>query len=159
MTIQLYHFTSLAHLPDIIRTGRLLLCESNISKKRKHAGPPVCWLSKSEDPTRCGLQHDPALQKLHDYDKIDKTRIRFTVELPNVLATRYVDWARAQGIDRKWLAEIMQSGGSRQWYVATRPIEMTFWREVRDLHADRTIWLAPPGPEIRGVRDLKGATQ
>lgn len=157
MTVTLYHFTSLAHLPDIISNGRLLLCESNISKKRRMAGPPVCWLTKSDDPHRCGLQQDPALRELRDFDKIDKTRIRFTVEMPNALVTRYVDWARAQGIDRKWLAEIMTSGGSRQWYVATRPIDMSFWREVRDMNEDRTIWLAPPGPIIRGVRDLKEA--
>jgi len=147
--MQLFHFTSIAHLPDIIRSGRLALCESNISVKRRMAGPPVVWLTKNGDPSADahGLQHDPAMQALHDYWKIDKTRIRFTVEVPNAWVTRYHDWAKSQGIDRKWLSEIMQTKGAFSWYVCSRPITMEDWVEIRDVVEDRAIWLPAPRPD------------
>jgi hypothetical protein len=154
MTIVLYHFTSVANLPAIVQSGKLLMSESHISPKRRMAGPAVVWLTKSDDPAKCGVVHDKALQQLHDFDLVDKTRIRFTVELPPVMVTKYLDWARARGIDRRWLAHVMASGAARGWYVSTRPIGMLCWRQVYDRLTDRVVWMAPPHTLLRSAADL-----
>ncbi len=152
--IFLFHYTSISALPNIVRTGRLMLSESELSPKRRMAGRPVVWLTKSDDPKSSGIMHDPTLQNLRDFDLIDKTRIRFKVELPNKLVTRYRDWAKGQGIDRNWLAHQMTFPGANSWFVTTRPIEMFCWREVIDLQEDRAIWVAGPHAQLRGASDM-----
>lgn len=147
--MELFHFTSIAKLPAILRSQRLQLSESGISEKRPMAGPPVVWLTKNGDPAAeaHGIHHDPVNQKLHDYHLIDKTRIRFTVELPNVRVTRWADWARSHGIDRAYLSRVMSIKGAFSWYVCERPITIESWIMVEDVQADKVIWLAGPRPE------------
>jgi hypothetical protein len=145
--LRLYHYTNLESVTRIIASGMLLLTESNISAKREHAGPPVVWFTTHESPEGGhGLQLDPTLQKLSDFNKIDKKRIRITVELPKNRVHKYVQWAKSQGINQAMLDSLASQGGLYSWWVATKPVGMDDWVEIHDLQDDskgeggRLVW-------------------
>jgi len=129
---RLYHYTSIEHLPLIVASGKLLTTESKVSETREHAGPDVVWLTS--DP-ECAHGHGIGKSA----DGIDKSRIRFTVDVPNREVQRWKAWALGHGMDRAWLktftesaAQSGQSDGAGTWWVAERPVLSTRWVSVVD---------------------------
>ena len=130
-TVTLYHYTCIEHLPTILAAGYLKTSESNISPRVPHAGPDVAWLTTQPDPTLGhGLNAGQTV--------VDKTRIRFTVQVPKRAVTPWRLWATMQGIDPTWMRALAQAGGSGTWRVTPRPIPAEQWVEVLDRHTGRT---------------------
>ena len=123
--MRLYHFTSTAHLPRILADGFLKVVESNMSRTREHAGPDVVWLtSRSEPAAHRGWAGGSA---------VDKTAIRFTVDIPDRDVHRWSEWARRRGIDQKWMRALASTGGSASWYVVERVVSAGEWIEIMDV--------------------------
>lgn len=124
MTGPLYHFTSVAHLQRILESGYLKTVESNVSFKREHAGPDVVWLTTSQTADAGhGLQGS----------SVDKTAIRFTVEVDKRSVHKWKEWAKARGSSQETMAILARSGGSASWRVVTAPIPLENWVEVRNM--------------------------
>lgn len=123
----LYHFTSLHHLPAILRLGILTTTESNVSPMRAHAGPDVVWLTKDEDPAAGDLEWA-------SLSVWDKTEVRFTVDLNRRNAKEWLSWSTERGMKKYWRDALIKTGGgmhaARGWYVATRPILQSEWKAV-----------------------------
>jgi hypothetical protein len=129
-TMRLNHFTCIENLPAILSSGHLLVTESNVSRKREHAGPDVVWLTTSDDPSLGhGLQGSSA----------DKTRIRFAVGVPKREVARWHDFAREFGMERGAISELAAAGGSGTWRVIRRPIPASEWLEIIDLRSGEAI--------------------
>jgi hypothetical protein len=112
----LYHYTTVLHLPSILRTGWLTTTESNLSLTVEHAGPDVVWLTKTETGHGNGL-----------LGAVDKMAVRFTVNPDPAHTHWWPIWSRAQGITREiYNALEKTSGGSAaNWWVSTRPIPLS----------------------------------
>ena len=119
--MKLYHFASAGRLAQIMDDGYLKVTESNMSRTREHAGPDVVWLTS--DP-------DPSAQPWKSGAPVDKTAVRFTVDVPKREAQRWRGWATRRGIDPRWLKNIAASGGSGRWYVIERPVPRAEWIEI-----------------------------
>lgn len=128
----LYHFTSPDHLPLIFRSGLLKPTESNLSMNRAHAGPDVVWLTS--DP-------EPGYMEWTEGSINDKSRIRFTVELPRRAAQPWSDWAARLGMKPEWKRALINSGGKgwRRWHVVQRPVLASEWREVKDMRTGELV--------------------
>ncbi len=122
--MKLYHFTARHHLPAIRAAGVLKVTESNMSKRREHAGPDVVWLTSNPEPAA----HTWKVGSI-----VDKTEVRITVEVPKRAAHRWREWARRRGIDREWMRVLASVGGSGSWYVVERPIPEAEWVAVEVL--------------------------
>lgn len=126
----LYHFTSTWHLPQILEDGYIGVTESNLSRHREHAGPDVAWFTKS--PTVAGTTF---LQGT----VVDKTEIRFIVDVPSGDAHKWWTWARRRGIDLRWARGLAAAGGSAFWYVIERPVPAAEWRNVTNVRTGELI--------------------
>jgi hypothetical protein len=124
MTNPLYHFTSAVHVPTILASGYLKTVESNVSFKREHAGPDVVWLTTS-----------PTAEAGHGLQSslVDKTEIRFTVEVDKRSVHKWREWAKARGSSQETMTNLARSGGSASWRVVTTPIPAANWVEVRNM--------------------------
>lgn len=121
--MKLYHYTSRVHLAQIGLDGFLRVTESNISPTERLAGPNVVWLTSS-----------------HDWDKqswmvgsaVDKTEVRFTVEVPHRDVSWWPEWSARHEIDIDWYDSLNEAGGgnAERWYVCERPIFKVEWLEV-----------------------------
>jgi hypothetical protein len=118
----LSHFTSAYHLHAIATDGYLKVTESNISLLREHAGPDVVWLTDNTEPTsQCWARGSV----------VDKTGVRFIVNVPDEDVYPWRTWAFDQGIDQFTFDALAQTGGdSDRWFVVTRPIPVTEWVDV-----------------------------
>lgn len=124
MTNPLYHFTSAVHLPAILGSRYLHTVESNVSATREHAGPDVVWLTTS-----------PTAEAGHGLQSslVDKTEIRFAVEVDKRSVHKWREWAKARGSSQEWMAVLARSGGSATWRVMTVPIPAENWIEVKNM--------------------------
>ena len=129
-TVRLYHYTSERHLRRILSAGYLKTVESNISFKREHAGPDVVWLTTDETAERgLGLQGS----------NVDKTEIRFTVELDRRAVHKWFSWAKARGSSQQAMDVMAKGGGAGSWRVVERPIPSSEWVEVRNMRTGAVL--------------------
>lgn len=135
-----HHFTSTSHLRAILTDRALLPSESNIGSPREgaHVGPDVVWLLDEATPTHGhGLEHST----------LDKTGVRFSVEVP---AIRWTDWQWASRMDPRWKESILATGGGTEaaghWYVWPAVIPSRLWSEVA-LRQDDGTYLPLPAEE------------
>lgn len=128
--MRLYHFTCEEHLQDILESGYLKTCESNVSFKREHAGPDVVWLTTQERADAGhGLQHSSA----------DKTVIRFTLDLDKRAVHKWREWAKARGSSQLVMGALAEAGGSGSWRVTTSPVTAGQWLEVRNMVTNEVL--------------------
>jgi hypothetical protein len=112
-----WHFTSALHLPHIMEAGTLRTTESNIDPVLPHAGPPVVWLLDEDhsDPDKNGLA-----------GRVDKSEIRFTVDVLESRCRRWVEWAPMNGAEHGWMVALAEAGGgweyAEHWWVIARSI-------------------------------------
>jgi len=124
--VTLYHFTSSAHLHEILADGYLDVTDpvleppsdNMLRDLQRHGmvrkggdanprawwsqGPPVVWLTSNPDPSThdgWGLHVPGALANIGN---ADKTEIRFEVEVPANEAPKWWGWAKRNGIDLQW---------------------------------------------------------
>jgi hypothetical protein len=124
--MKLYHYTCTRHLPKILEDGFLKTVESNVSLKREHAGPDVVWLTDEDDlqqPDRYPGWATPLAL-------VDKTGVRFTVEIEDAIPWR--SFARHHKVQMLVYATLNDTGSNAadHWYVVPRQIPRTEWRQV-----------------------------
>lgn len=128
--MNLYHFTSLPHLEEIIRSGTIQVTESNIGAPWQdptypygsHAGPPVVHLMDVADP----FAFDHGLGGAH----YDKRQVRFEVNVPGI---PWMDWEWTATMSPRWrriLEEQAGQGASDHWHVFPAPIRRRRWASV-----------------------------
>lgn len=161
----LYHYTCLEHLPRILESGLLKTTESNLSVVRSHAGPDVVWLTTDPDckhghgignndeyaaknARSIGIEPTPEMM-----EKWDKTRIRFTIRLPNTHVHKWQEWSRKYSIDPTWRKAFIKAanGGVNTWRVVEHPILQDRWVEIIDRHTGQHLWT----PRNRGAASIK----
>jgi len=138
----LYHYTTVLHLPSIGADGHLKVTESNIGgppgksiePSGEHVGPDVVWLTDRDGLTtnRDTLRAGCALSSgSFSILSVDKTVVRFTVEVPDEDVMRWEDFAKEHGISRRW-QRILEKWPRRPnwWFVVQRPIGSEEWVEV-----------------------------
>lgn len=155
-----YHYTCLAHLPRILQAGFIKTTESNVSLERTHAGPNVVWLTTDPDckhghgidgnatyaaAQSRGVELTPELLA-----QWDKTRIRFTVRMPNNHVHKWRDWSEKFQMNPLWKKAFIKAagGGVNTWRVVEHPIFQDRWVEVIDRHTGESLWTP------RGRRDI-----
>jgi hypothetical protein len=122
--LTLYHFTAPyreGHLGAILRDGVILTTESNVSRRREHAGPPVVWLTDDPDPTT------HAGWAAQNTVKLDG---RITVQTDASKTMRWASFCVAQRVKPTWQSQLASAGGAHSWYVATAPIPTSRWVAV-----------------------------
>lgn len=135
----LYHYTTELHLPKIFADEQLNPTESNLSGWSSHAGPDVVWLtswSSPDDGTALGLTGG-----------VDKTAVRFTVDVPRLEVDQWDSWAKRHGIAREWKRALKNAaripeGERAPWLVIERPIGMDEWVEVTHMRKGVVLWNA-----------------
>ncbi|MCU1597087.1 MAG: hypothetical protein JWQ47_826 [Glaciihabitans sp.] len=129
--IDVYHFTSRYHLPQILLAKQLNLVESNISFTRENAGPKVVWLT-----TRATADAGLGLRT----SAVDKSEIRITVRLDKRSLFVWRDWAKAHGSNERTIEILAKSGGgSRSWRVTEKSIPAASWVEIMDMATGELI--------------------
>jgi len=114
----------------ILEAHFLKTVESNVSISRTHAGPDVVWLTTNETADAGhGLAGAP----------VDKTAIRFTVDLPAREVHKWKEWARSQGSSNSLIQSLAAAGGAGSWRVTTKPIPIENWVEVRRMTTDEVL--------------------
>ena len=100
-----------------------------MSRTREHAGPDVVWLTRNPEAV---------VQTWKKGSAVDKTEIRFAVDVPGREAHRWRDWSASRGIDPNW-ARYLAMPGSGSWYVVERPVPMSEWAEILDVSTGEAI--------------------
>lgn len=151
----LYHFTSWVAWERIRKDGTLLLSDPQVHPSKR--GRPVVWLTKSDvcqDATAMGLASNPTVTQLADFDRIDKTRVRITVDVAKTYTHRWREWAPKHGGHPGWLSHIHATcSAAGTWYVHTKPIPRADWQDVLDVGEDRHLSIAPTVAQL-GFRKL-----
>ena len=131
----LHHFTSTVHLPRIFDAGHLRCTESNLHPITANAGPDVVWFTTMDTP---------ALGHGLSGSIVDKSEVRFTVDVPDNWVRPWLPWAEAQGIDAGWLSVMVEAGGGREaaesWRVTFRPVRSDRWVAV-DRRTPSGLWV------------------
>ncbi len=107
--MQLYHFTSLIHLPKIMR--------SDLSRGEVPIGP----FPRRRLPTAVNLTSNGSGKANADWNRgnlIDKTRVRLTVDLPDDQVTTFGQVRRRFKISRDWVRRLAPGQEYRNWYFA-----------------------------------------
>jgi hypothetical protein len=106
--MKLYHFTSLLHLPSILREG--------ITKGEVPLDPrtPYNKLPQAPNLTSNGNPH----QQSWIGGLTDKTKVRLTVEVPDEDLTTFRQVRDKYGIRASWLKRLDPSYDRRNWYFA-----------------------------------------
>lgn len=152
-----YHYTCLAHIQDILHAGAILTSDPLLGHKTH--GQPVVWLTTdAECKYQHGLQH-AALGGLltgtlvDDETRIkwDKTRIRFTIALPNSHVKRWRAWNHEHCGNPDLRTQLIKAsgGGSFTWRVVEHPVMSDRWIEVLDTVTGEQLWQPtrrPPKP-------------
>jgi hypothetical protein len=121
--LKLYHFTSVRHMNDIMKSGCIRTTYSDIQPDG--AGPAVVWLTSNPEPKQEWTEGGAPSFLLEKYG------IRITVEIPDKDAHRYPEWSRKMGINPKWFKLYSEKDGDYgNWYVVTRPVGKTEWKAV-----------------------------
>jgi len=121
--LKLYHFTSVRHAKEILRSGVIRTTYSDIQPDG--SGPAVVWLTSNPKP-----KQEWARSEVPNF-LFAKYGIRITVDIPEKEAHRYSEWSRKMGIAPKWFKFYTERDidfGS--WYVVTRAIGRPEWRDV-----------------------------
>lgn len=161
--MRLWHFTSIFHLVAIVEAGSLRLTDSVIGSSRSdwpptgdHAGPDVLWCFDTPDPD----VGDPEMLIGHRYvprrvfgrrvgrgklHRIDKQLVRFTLDVPDSEVVAWVPWARAQGIDERWLEALTRNNPPDGWRCVLRPVPESEWVTVDTRPTLDAEWETCPG--------------
>lgn len=152
----LQHWTSPANWEQIRSSGALLLTNPMVHPSKPGRG--VVWLTNRDtidNPDDMGLGLDPVVKMLTDSDRIDKSRIRITVEVSKVYAHRWLEWAPKHGGHPGWVSHIRSSVRlCGTWWVHTRVIPREHWVAVHDVAQDVALSIAPTF-ESMGFRKLR----
>lgn len=129
-----YHFTSRLHLPAIVACGFLKTTDSILSPDPARGGPPCVWLLDID--TLNG--HDHGLGG----SIVNKSEVRFTVEVDQTRAVKWLDWAANNSIDADWRDIMVSAGGgyaaAEHWYCVFRSIPSDQWVRVEQRTAHDT---------------------
>ncbi|MGB5794437.1 MAG: hypothetical protein WBH51_01445 [Mycolicibacter algericus] len=147
-----YHYTCLAHLDDILTAGKLTTTEPNLQPARG-GGPRVVWLTTDPDckyghGLQAELTETAALVRGITLtegmrEQWDKTRIRFTIRLPNGHVHRWRQWALDHNADPMATRQLVRAaaGGANTWRVVEHPILCDRWLEVLDRQTGEQLWV------------------
>ena len=132
--MKLYHFTSVRHVKEILKSGVIQTTYSDIQSDG--AGPAVVWLTSNPKPKQGWTERDAPNFLFEKYG------IRITVEISEKEAHRYHEWSRKMGMDPKWFKLYTERDGDfENWYVVTRAIGRPEWRDVEmweGFHSNQT---------------------
>ena len=127
--MRLKHYTSVLHLPYILQSGSIKVCESNIGAPRgriahegpagPHAGPDVAWFTVGDYE---GTAASPVPGSRPKDDVV------FEVEVDD--AHHWPEWARLQGINEQWYRILAEMGNPDEWYIVERPVPREQWQRV-----------------------------
>jgi hypothetical protein len=126
---RLCHFTSECHLPLILRDGYLRTTDSNVSSSRQHACPDVVWLLDEPELGRHlhGLRNRGA-------PSVDKTAVRFTLELPRSKVLRWTEFAMRHPYSPAMSDHLIGSAAGKaavaKWWVTELPVPRARRRAV-----------------------------
>lgn len=115
----MYHFTSSHHLPVILNSGYLKLCDSNVDIIQPDRS--VVWLTDlpEVEPNSHGLG-------------AQKTAVRITVDVPGI---QWLKWAPTAYMDPNWRHHVIEGGGGEEaaehWFIHPAPIKASRWTEIR----------------------------
>ena len=127
-----YHYTSEPHLEIIQEAGVIKTTESNVSSAKEHAGPDVVWLFreplKGPTPKMLITSIDVKIGTLY----LDKSKIQMQVDVPEHEVQRADKFFKKMGADPQWIEHLEYMGQSKKkkWYVISRNIPKSEWREV-----------------------------
>ena len=74
----------------------------------------MVWLTSEPDPV--AEEHGLAGSAL------DKTAVRFTVDVPDEDVHRWIEWSRKRGITKAWANALERNASAESWYVVERRI-------------------------------------
>lgn len=128
----LYHFTSKRQLAGILSSGELLMTPNpHLSAPGEKF--PVLWLSsesgdgKGAATVAAGLNLDQAINR----QLVNRTEIRFTVEVPDDEVVTWADYADFYGVLPKVIRKYAKWPRHSEWWVPfTRSIPAEEWVEI-----------------------------
>lgn len=160
-----YHYTCLALLPNILEDG-VLKTSSPLLGHATH-GQPVVWLTIDGE---CKYRHALTIDSPSDLfghpqadeqtrELWDKTRVRFTIALPNAHVKKWRAWHLEHCGNPELRNQLIKAsaGGSWTWRVVEHPIMSDRWVEVLDRVTGKTLWTPtrrPPPIRCEECRQL-----
>jgi hypothetical protein len=146
--LELWHFTSLAHLPLIIGDARLTTTESNVGSGRPEWPPfgdrlaaDVLWCFDSPTPVIGDRRMlTGGLMTVSGPIPVDKRLVRFTIDVPTEAVVAWVPWARAAGISEEWLASLTANNPGDGWRCILREVPAEEWVAVDWRPHQRARW-------------------
>jgi hypothetical protein len=133
----LHHYTSMNHVPLILKEACIETTESNVDMVHQHWGPDVVWLVDPSLPPA-----DVPSEYPHGLSSV-KSRIRFTVDVPDSFAIKWTSWEYFHEMNEHWRRVFVEAGGGElaadHWYVCPSPIFSHRWMSITDLHTGQEV--------------------
>lgn len=153
--MNLFHFTSLPHLEEIVRVEMILPSESNIGAPwedsqfpyGEHAAPPVVHLMNTSSP----FEYDHGLTGT----RYDKRQARFEVNVPGI---PWNSWEWTHIMSPRWRGILEKQAGlgaSEHWRVFPAPIRRRRWVSV-SVRDDDAMPIPEPYRAHLGEADKEG---
>lgn len=137
-----YHFTSAARWAAIQHDGLIQAGESNVHPRQPAIGGRVVHLTTDSTGEHLGLYAPEWMQQLSDFNLMDRTRIRITLELKKV--PRFSDYCRRHNAPRTWVRELNDKFSIGRWRVHVGDIPREHWLAVHDMQTARPLSLVAP---------------
>lgn len=154
--ITLYHYTNRSNWESIVRDGVVKMTPAPLHPGK--LGVPVVWLTTKDNvtnPEAMGLGLDPVAKMLSDYGRMDKTRVRLTVEVSRTYTHRFADWAPKHGGHPGFLHDVRaRCSDYGTWRISTRCIMRSDIVDVVDFDEGKTLSVVTP--RSLGFRNLRG---
>ena len=162
----LYHFTSKAHLLDIIKSGKIirtcsnLLCPTNlrivdgkyIDDETDNHRPVVC-LTDSLSPDKHGFEGARPLDvPFQAYKEGTKKRIRLEILMrPELNIRRWGPWADENNMDQEWRKAFIRGKDWHSWYITESEIPLSEVVEIYDMIERRRLPLPDVHPDYQAL--------
>ena len=120
----LYHYTSMFHLPQILASGYLKLTESNLLMPTSNENvlpmertlyKPVVWLTSSIDPSGHGL--------ISTYG-VNKKEVRITIR-DRKHYQPWLVWSRNNRINKSWAKKLELDRNPNSWFISESIISLS----------------------------------
>lgn len=152
----LYHYTNRINWELIVKDGMIKMSPAPVHPGKM--GRPVVWLTTKDvvtDAIAMGLGFDETAQRMRDFNRMDKTRIRLTVEVSRTYTHRFAEWAPKHGGHSGFLATVKsRCADYGTWRVHTKPILRTDIVDVIDVDEAKTLSVVTP--MSLGFRNVRG---
>jgi hypothetical protein len=139
-----YHYTSLNGWDRVRASGFLRGGPSHAHPRKPNLGGPVVHVTTNISGHNLGIAAPEWMKDLADYGRVDRSRVRITINVRKPSCIRYVDFCRKHNSPPDWIPYLENSLGYPvgQWRIIRGDVPAEMWIHVMDMRTGSPLNMA-----------------